>query len=77
MRQNVEMLLDDDVLLRAERHAMAERLTLSELIHEALEHYLSERMAESARREAAYRLFCEQPMRLAPQQLKALLGHDS
>ena len=29
------------------------------------------------RRDAAYQLFCERPMRLAPDQLKAVLEHDS
>ena len=56
---------------------MPRGLTLSGLIHEALERYLSERMPESARREAAYRVFCEQPLRLSPRQLKAVLPHDS
>ena len=50
---------------------------MSDLIHEALERYLSERMPEPARREAAYHLFCEQPMRLARGQLKAVLRYDS
>ena len=77
MRQNVEILLDDDVLLRAERRAMTEGLTLSDLIHEALECYLSEYLPEPVRREAAYHFFCEQPLRLSPQQLKAVLRHDS
>ena len=76
MKQKVGIFLERDVLRRAELHVMEERRTLSDLIQDALERYLSERMPEAARREAAYRLFCEQPMRLAPQQLKALLRHD-
>jgi len=76
MRQNVEILLDNDVLLRAERRAMTEGLTLSGLIHEALERYLSERIPEAARCEAAYRVFCEQPLRLTPGQLRSVLGPD-
>ena len=77
MKQKVGIFLEQDVLRRAERRAMTEGLTLSDLIREALESYLSERMPDPVWREAAYHFFCEQPMRLAPRQLKALLGHDS
>ena len=77
MRRKVEFLLEEDVARRAERRALEEGRPLMELIQDALECYLSKRMLEPAWRKAAYQLFCEQPMRLAPQQLKALLGHDS
>lgn len=46
------------------------------MIHDALERYLSEGVPQPARKDAAYQLFCERPMLLAPGQLKAVLEHD-
>ena len=77
MKQKVGIFLERDVLRRAELHVMEERRTLSDLIQDALERYLSKGMPEPARRDAAYQLFCERPMLLAPEQLKAVLEHDS
>ena len=50
---------------------------LFHLVQRALERYLSEDAGERARREIAYALFCERPMRLAPDELKVLLKLDS
>ena len=77
MKQKVETLLEEDLLRRAKRRAAAENRPLSDVIQDALERYLSEGLAEPARRDAAYQLFCERPMRLAPEQLKAVLELDS
>jgi len=77
MKQKVGTLLEEDVIRRAKRRAADENRPLSDVIQDALERYLSEGMAEPARRESAYQLFCERPMRLAPGQLKAVLEHDS
>jgi len=77
MKQKVGTLLEEDVIRRAKRRAADENRPLSDVIQDALERYLSEGMAEPARREAAYQLFCERPMRLAPGQLKTVLEHDS
>lgn len=77
MKQKVGTLLEADVLRRAKRRATDEGRPLSDLIQDALERYLSEGTPEPARRDAAYALFCERPMRLAPEQLKAVLEHDS
>ena len=77
MKQKVRALLEEDILRRAKRRATDEGRPLSDLIQDALERYLSKGMPEPARRDAAYQLFCERPMRLAPEQLKAVLEHDS
>ena len=76
MKQRIGTALEQDVLRRAKRRAADENRSLSDVIQDALERYLSEGMAEPARRDAAYHLFCEQPLRLAPEQLKAVLEHD-
>lgn len=77
MKQKVGTVLEKDVLRRAKRRAADENRPLSDLIQKALEQYLSEGVTEPARRDAAYQLFCERPMRLAPEQLKTVLEHDS
>ena len=77
MKQKVGTLLEEDILRRAKRRATDEGRPLSDLIQDALERYLSKGMPEPAKRDAAYEIFCERPMRLAPEQLKAVLEHDS
>lgn len=77
MKQKVGTVLEEDILRRAKRRATDEGRPLSDLIQDALERYLSKGMPEPAKRDAAYELFCERPMRLAPEQLKAVLEHDS
>ena len=77
MKQKIGTVLEVDVLRRAKRRAADESRPLSDVIQDALERYLSEGVPQPARRDAAYRLFCERPMLLAPGQLKTVLEHDS
>ena len=73
MKRKIGTMLEQDVLRRAKRRAADENRPLSDVIQDALERYLSGDLAEPARRDAAYQLFCERPMRLSPEQLKAVL----
>lgn len=77
MKQKIGTILEEDVVRRAKRRAADERRPLSDVIQDALERYLSEGVPQPARRDAAYQLFCERPMLLAPEQLKTVLEHDS
>ena len=77
MKQKIGTVLGEDVLRRAKRRAADECRPLSDVIQDALERYLSEGVEKPARRDAAYQLFCERPMLLAPEQLKTVLEHDS
>ncbi len=77
MKQKIGTVLEEDVLRRAKRRAADESRPLSDVIQDALERYLSEGVPQPARRDAAYQLFCERPMLLAPEQLKTVLEHDS
>jgi len=77
MKQKVGTVLEQGILKRAKLRATEQGRPLSDVIQDALERYLSECAPEPARRDAAYHLFCERPMRLAPKQLKAVLEHDS
>lgn len=77
MKQKIGTVLEEDILRRAKRRAADESRPLSDVIQDALERYLSEGVPQPARRDAAYQLFCERPMLLAPEQLKTVLEHDS
>ena len=77
MKRKISTLLEEDVVRCAKQRAAQENRPLNDVIQDALERYLSEGTPEPGRRDAAYQLFCERPMRLAPEQLKALLEHDS
>ena len=77
MKQKVGTLLAEEVLRRAKRRAFDDGRPLSGVIQDALERYLAERPVDPAKRDAAYSLFCDRPIKLAPKQFKALLEHDS
>lgn len=77
MKLKIGTQLEEDVVRRAKRRAADENRPFSDLIQDALERYLSHGAPEPAKRDAAYRLYCERPMRLAPEQLKAVLELDA
>ncbi|MGQ0652825.1 MAG: hypothetical protein ACT4P4_11255 [Betaproteobacteria bacterium] len=77
MKQKIGTLLEEDIVRRAKRRAADENRPLSDLIQDALERYLSEGVAEPARREAAYELLCERPIRLTAEQFRAILEDDA
>jgi hypothetical protein len=77
MKQKVGTLLEEDVLRRAKRRAAGEGRPLSDLIQDALETYLTDRVVEPAKRDAAYQLYCERPMKLSTEQFKAVIEEDA
>lgn len=77
MKQKVGTLLEEDVLRRAKRRATDEGRPLSDLIQDALESYLSSRVVDPSKRNAAYQLFCERPMKLTREQVKTVLEADA
>ena len=77
MTQEIGTLLEEDVLRRAKRRAADKGRPLSHLIQDVLERYLAAGLPEPARREAAFQLFCERPIKLSPELFKAVLEHDA
>ena len=77
MKQKIGTAIEADVLRRARRQAADEERPLSDLIQDALDRYLTARMPAPDRREAAYRSFCERPMRVSPEQLREILRADA
>jgi hypothetical protein len=77
MKRKVGTLLEEDVLRTAKRRAVDEGRPLSDLIQNAIENYLSSRVVEPAKRDAAFRLFCDHPMKLTTAQFRAVLEEDA
>ena len=76
MKKKVGTAIEAEILRRAKRQAAEEDRPLCELIQDALDLYLAAKMPAPDRREAAYRQFCEEPMRVSPEQLREILQAD-
>ena len=76
MKQKLGTVIESDILRRAKRQAAEEDRPLSDLIQDALERYLMTGTPTPGRREAAYRVFCDQPMRITTQQFREVLQAD-
>jgi predicted DNA-binding protein len=76
MKRKVGMLIDEELYRRAKRRAAEEGRPLSHLIQDAIENYLSSPIRNPAMRDAAYRLFCGQPMKLTKAQFREILSVD-
>ena len=76
MKQKLGTVIEADVLRRAKRRGADEGRPLSELILDAVDRYLVAGMPSADRREAAYRLFCEQPMRISDEDFREILEAD-
>ena len=77
MKQKVGTVIEVDILRRAKRQAADEDRPLSDLIQDALDRYLMAGMPTPGRREAAYNLFCEQPIRITSEQFHEVLNADA
>ena len=77
MKRKVGTLIEEGVIKLAKHRALEEGRPLSDLIQEAIVTYLSNRMSDPKKRESAYQLFCERPMRLSQKQFREILDEDS
>jgi len=73
MKMKLEILLDEEIIRHAKRRAAEEQQSLSDVIQEALVSYLGDKVSDPKRREKAYQIFCEQPIRLSKNQFKQIL----
>ena len=69
--------IEFDILRCAKRQAADEKRPLSDLLKDALESCLMTATPTPDRRDAAYRLFCEQPIRITPEQFRDVLQADT
>jgi hypothetical protein len=73
MKREEEMLLDE-ILRHAKRRATKEHRSLNDVLEDALVSYLSDKVSDPKKREKAYQIFCERPIRLSKNQFKHILG---
>ena len=76
MKRKVGILREEGVLKLAKHRALEEGRPLSDVIQESIVHYLSNKVPDSKKRERAYQIFCERPMRISKQQFKEILEED-
>ena len=76
MKRKVGTLLEEEVLKLAKHRALEEGRPLSDVIQESIVHYLSNKAPDPRKREKAYQLFCERPIRISKQQFKEILEED-
>jgi hypothetical protein len=77
MKRKVGTVIEEEVIKLAKRRAAEENRPLSDLIQDALVTYLSNKVPDPRKREAAYRTFCEQPIRLSRKQFDELVEEDT
>ncbi len=76
MKRKVGILLEGGVLKLAKHRALEEGRPLSDVIQESIVHYLSNKVPDSKKRERAYQIFCERPMRISKQQFKEIMEEN-
>jgi len=64
MKKKVGTLLDEEIIRHAKRRA-------------ALTPYLSDKVPDHKKRQKAYQLFCERPIRIGKNQFKEILEEDA
>ena len=72
MKQQIDILIEEQTMRLAKRRAIEEGRSVSDLVQDALEQYLR----RDAERQLAYQLFCERPMKIPPEQLRHMLEED-
>jgi hypothetical protein len=76
MKKRINILIEEEIIKRTAKRAAQEGRSLSDLIQDALVSHLSEKVPEARKREEAYQLFCEQPMRLSGKQFKEIMEEE-
>ena len=77
MKKKVGIILDEEIIRQAKRRAAEEGRRLSDVIQDALASYLSDKGLDPKKREKAYQLFCERPIRISKNQFKEILEEDA
>lgn len=77
MKQKIGTVIEEEVIRLAKRRAIEENRPLSDLIQDALVSYLGGKAPAVRDREAAYDLFCQQPMKISREQLSEILEEDA
>jgi hypothetical protein len=73
MKQQIDILIEEQTMRLAKRRAIEEGRSVSDLVQDALEQYLRRDAATPRERQLAYQLFCERPMKIPLEQLRHML----
>ena len=76
MKQNVAIMLDRELIKEVRRVAIEDGKRMRDVFAEALIRYLAERRPDRQRALRAFRVFCENPMPIAPTDLQIILDDD-
>ncbi len=77
MKRKVGILVEEGVLRLARHKALEEHRTLSDVILDAIMAYLSGGSPNPKKREKAYQVFCEHPIRITQRQLQEIMAEDA
>jgi hypothetical protein len=77
MKKKVGTVLDEEIIRHAKRRAAEDGRPLSDVIQDALSSYLSNKVPDPKKRQKAYQLFCERPIRISRSQFKEILEEDA
>ena len=73
MKKRITILIKAEIIRQAQKHAAQEARSLADLIQDAIVSYLSGKTPNLRKREDAYQLFCERPIRLSKKQFEEIL----
>ena len=73
MKKRITILIKAEIIRQAQKRAAQEARPLADLIQDALVSYLSGKTPNPRKREDAYQLFCERPMRRSKKQFEEIL----
>ncbi len=76
MKRKISAAIEENVIWLAKMRAIKDGRSLSDLLQDALVQYLGKETATPEERKMAYRLFCETPMQITPEQLRFILDED-
>jgi metal-responsive CopG/Arc/MetJ family transcriptional regulator len=77
MKKKIGIRIEEDLIRQANRLAIKESRSLSDVIQKALVFYLKTETPDPIKRLKAYKLFCERPMRISKNQLKKIMEADT
>jgi hypothetical protein len=77
MKKKTGILIEEGVMRLAQCRAAEEGISVNDVIQEALVFYLGSGTKDHIKRLKAYKLFCEQPMRISRRQFKEILKEEN
>ena|SRR5688572_1158042 len=75
--EEMGIVIERDTMRLGKRKAAKEGRPLSDLIEDAVLHYLRKQRSTAAERRTAFHVFCERPMKIPATQLRYVLEEDA